>query len=136
MCSVGVRIPLEKFNEKMTKEVQGKEDQLRAAMEEMTKMKNIAQVLMAPGAPALPANVNELKSTSARDGDNFSSYAHYGIHHEMLSDSVRMESYRDALLRNALASPRLSRARHRLRDGDPEHVRGAGGGGERGGGGL
>ena len=108
-----VRIPLDKFNElklqyeKMTKEVQEKEDQLRAVMEDMTKMKSIAQVLMAPGstadvsaAPALPANVNELKSTSARDEDYFSSYAHYGIHHEMLSDTVRTESYRDALLRN------------------------------------
>merc|ERR1712012_1286006 len=43
---------------------------------------------------------NELKRTSARDEDYFSSYAHYSIHHEMLSDKVRTESYRDALLLN------------------------------------
>ena len=47
----------------------------------------------------------------------------------MLSDSVRTESYRDALLRTPLASPRLRPARYRLWDGNPEHVRGAGGGG-------
>ena len=44
--------------------------------------------------------MNELKSSSARDGEYFSSYDHYGIHHEMLSDTVRTESYRDSLLRN------------------------------------
>ena len=109
-----VKIPQEKFNElklqyeRMTKEVQEKEAQLRAVMEDMTKMKTIAQHLMNPGAPGstessgsdLPANVNELKSSSARDGEYFSSYDHYGIHHEMLSDTVRTESYRDSLLRN------------------------------------
>ena len=35
------------------------------------------------------------------DHSYFQSYAHYSIHLEMLSDRVRTESYRDALLRNA-----------------------------------
>merc|ERR1711988_1677006 len=49
-----VRIPLEKFNElkiqyeRMTKEVQEKEARLRAVMEDMTKMRSIAQHLMGP----------------------------------------------------------------------------------------
>lgn len=35
-----------------------------------------------------------------QDCGYFSSYAHYGIHHEMLSDEVRTSSYRDAIVRN------------------------------------
>lgn len=35
------------------------------------------------------------------DQGYFNSYDHYGIHHDMLSDVVRTESYRDALLKNA-----------------------------------
>jgi protein arginine N-methyltransferase 3 len=31
----------------------------------------------------------------------FNSYAHFGIHHEMLSDKVRTETYRSALLNNS-----------------------------------
>merc|ERR1719234_2376652 len=97
----------------MTKEVQEKEARLRAVMEDMTKMQSIAQHLMGPSTSSsssgaseaetssdLPANVSELKSTSSIDGEYFSSYDHYGIHHEMLSDSVRTESYRDSLLKN------------------------------------
>jgi len=107
-----IQIPVSKFNElklqyeKMTKEVQEKDAQLKSVMEDMTKMKSIAQVLMTSSDPSsssstsVPTNVNELKSTSARDEDYFSSYAHYSIHHEMLSDKVRTESYRDALLLN------------------------------------
>lgn len=30
----------------------------------------------------------------------FSTYSHYDIHHDMLSDRVRTDSYRDAILRN------------------------------------
>jgi len=35
------------------------------------------------------------------DEGYFNSYAHFDIHHEMLSDKVRTESYRDALLKNS-----------------------------------
>ncbi|XP_047483687.1 protein arginine N-methyltransferase 1-like [Penaeus chinensis] len=35
------------------------------------------------------------------DEGYFNSYAHFDIHHEMLSDRVRTESYRDAILKNA-----------------------------------
>lgn len=31
----------------------------------------------------------------------FNSYSHFSIHHSMLSDTVRTESYRDAILKNA-----------------------------------
>lgn len=35
------------------------------------------------------------------DEGYFSTYSHFGIHHDMLSDEVRTESYRDAILRNS-----------------------------------
>ena len=38
------------------------------------------------------------------------SYAHFGIHHEMLSDRVRTESYRDAVIKN----PDALRGKHVL----------------------
>ncbi|XP_076028884.1 protein arginine N-methyltransferase 1-like isoform X2 [Oratosquilla oratoria] len=37
------------------------------------------------------------------DEGYFNSYAHFAIHHEMLSDKVRTESYRDALMKNSEA---------------------------------
>ena len=40
--------------------------------------------------------VSESRS-EAEDSHYAGSYAHFGIHHEMLSDGVRTESYRDAL---------------------------------------
>merc|ERR1719414_590189 len=42
------------------------------------------------------AAVSESRS-EAEDSHYAGSYAHFGIHHEMLSDRVRTESYRDAL---------------------------------------
>jgi protein arginine N-methyltransferase 3 len=41
------------------------------------------------------------QKTVEEDHSYFQSYAHYSIHLEMLSDHVRTESYRDALLGNA-----------------------------------
>ena len=107
-----VKISQDKFNdlklqyEKMTREVEEKEAQLKAVMEDMAKMKGIAQALMSSDSSSsaqsssFPGNVTELKSSSSRDADYFGSYAHYSIHHEMLSDTVRTQTYRDALTLN------------------------------------
>lgn len=35
------------------------------------------------------------------DEGYFNSYSHFGIHHDMLSDAVRTDSYRDAILKNS-----------------------------------
>ncbi|XP_039295051.1 protein arginine N-methyltransferase 1 [Nilaparvata lugens] len=43
----------------------------------------------------------ENKDVSGQDRHYFDSYSHFGIHHEMLSDRVRTESYRNALLENS-----------------------------------
>ncbi|XP_043268413.1 protein arginine N-methyltransferase 1 [Venturia canescens] len=43
-----------------------------------------------------------VKSIRANDDDGyFSTYSHFAIHHEMLTDTVRTETYRDALLTNS-----------------------------------
>jgi len=44
-------------------------------------------------------SVSEHK-TVEQDSSYFESYAHYSIHYDMLSDRVRTESYRDAMLKN------------------------------------
>ena len=44
-------------------------------------------------------SVSEHK-TVEEDSSYFESYAHYSIHYDMLSDRVRTESYRDAMLKN------------------------------------
>ncbi|KAJ6635838.1 Protein arginine N-methyltransferase 3 [Pseudolycoriella hygida] len=45
---------------------------------------------------------NELrpKVSDTQDNGYFETYAHYGIHHDMLSDEVRTCSYRDAIMKN------------------------------------
>jgi len=58
------------------------------------------------GSPA--ASVNnammdvEPSLADSRSGDYYSdSYAHFGIHEEMLKDSVRTRSYQNAIMRNS-----------------------------------
>lgn len=49
----------------------------------------------------IPSDVACVGNLSLKDDEGyFSSYAHYGIHYDMLSDEVRTTSYRDAILRN------------------------------------
>ena len=53
----------------------------------------------------IPSSISDSKKitavsegrSEAEDSHYAGSYAHFGIHHEMLSDRVRTESYRDAL---------------------------------------
>lgn len=83
----------------------------------MSRMKSVTQSLLSEDAkipmpdgsdPAALAKIrpsNEVISVSeareeADDQSYAGSYAHFAIHHEMLSDQVRTESYRDAVLDN------------------------------------
>ncbi|KAL1506743.1 hypothetical protein ABEB36_006048 [Hypothenemus hampei] len=69
---------------------------------DMEKMKQITRMLVASGDTAETSNSLIVDSSVGNSEDYFESYAHLGIHHEMLNDKVRMESYRDAILRNQL----------------------------------
>jgi len=99
-----VKIALDKFNElkvqyeAMRSEVKEKEAKLRFAMTEMSKMRGVAAVLMDSSSGS--SNTQSESSQQQRDESYFRGYAHYGIHHEMLSDEVRTSSYRAALTRN------------------------------------
>ena len=107
-----VRISVEKFKElklqyeTMTQEIQEKDAQLRSVMEDMAKMKSIAQVLVS-GASSEGEKEGGASGGSGRDEDYFKSYAHYSIHHEMLSDKVRTESYQAALKSSKLTGARV-----------------------------
>ncbi|XP_012279770.1 protein arginine N-methyltransferase 1 [Orussus abietinus] len=49
------------------------------------------------------AHLNTISKSMSMDYDDgyFRTYSHFAIHHEMLTDKVRTESYRDALLMNS-----------------------------------
>ncbi|XP_039955317.1 protein arginine N-methyltransferase 1 [Bactrocera tryoni] len=81
---------------------------LEQAREDMAKMRvSFQRLLDKETAPTTNERNRKLKSPNSvagvsleADNSYFSSYAHFGIHHEMLSDVVRTTSYRDALLLN------------------------------------
>eukprot|EP00092_Neocalanus_flemingeri_P091390 GFUD01115855.1.p1 GENE.GFUD01115855.1~~GFUD01115855.1.p1 ORF type:complete len:606 (+),score=169.37 GFUD01115855.1:62-1819(+) len=109
-----VKMSLDKFNDlkkqfdAMSLELREKDNELKAVFEDMTKMKGVAQTLFNSGGEAeKPFSKTKHKvvpvseaRTVEEDHSYFQSYAHYSIHHEMLSDSVRTSSYRDALVKN------------------------------------
>jgi len=109
-----VSMPLDKFNElkkqfdSMALQLREKDNELAAVLEDMTKMKGAAQSLFDTSVGVVDRSektkhkvvpVSEAR-TVAEDHSYFQSYAHYSIHYEMLNDSVRTSSYRDALIKN------------------------------------
>ncbi|XP_041843325.1 protein arginine N-methyltransferase 3 [Melanotaenia boesemani] len=77
------------------------EEALARAMEDLHKLKLLAQGLVLNAETSKPSNlgtVAELREDE--DEAYFSSYGHYGIHEEMLKDKVRTESYRDFMYSN------------------------------------
>eukprot|EP00091_Calanus_sinicus_P017861 TRINITY_DN3882_c0_g2_i1.p1 TRINITY_DN3882_c0_g2~~TRINITY_DN3882_c0_g2_i1.p1 ORF type:complete len:326 (+),score=84.59 TRINITY_DN3882_c0_g2_i1:118-1095(+) len=109
-----VMMPLDKFNElkkqfdAMALELREKDNELATVYEDMTKMKGVAKTLFNTSGDA-EATSSKAKHklvpvaearTVEEDHSYFQSYAHYSIHYEMLSDSVRTSSYRDALIKN------------------------------------
>ncbi|XP_068429571.1 protein arginine N-methyltransferase 3 isoform X2 [Clinocottus analis] len=77
------------------------EEALTRAMDDLHKLKLLAQGLVLNAEVGRPGNagtVAELREDE--DEAYFSSYGHYSIHEEMLKDKVRTESYRDFMYRN------------------------------------
>jgi len=112
-----VRMSLDRFNdikkqfEALSVQVKEKDQNLTALYEDMSKMKSVAQSLFnnsgdSDGSKSSSNLYNQKllpvaqSRTVEEDQSYFQSYAHYSIHHEMLSDVVRTSSYRDALLNN------------------------------------
>ena len=100
--------------EEVSLQMERKEEELRAVLADMEKMKSVAQTLFVGNDDSKPISSQGAKQrrnkkevvpvsearTVAEDHSYFESYAHFSIHHEMLSDVVRTSSYRDAIQGN------------------------------------
>ncbi|XP_061396747.1 protein arginine N-methyltransferase 1 [Musca vetustissima] len=81
--------------------IKAQQAQLEQASKDMATMRQGFQRLLEKDNSTKDPNVRCVSSVSVKaDEGYFDSYAHFGIHHEMLSDTVRTTSYRDALLKN------------------------------------
>jgi len=76
------------------------EANLARAVEDIHQLRSVAQSALLEEQQGQDRS----KTTCNDDGDDddayFSSYAHFGIHEEMLKDTTRTESYRDFILNN------------------------------------
>jgi protein arginine N-methyltransferase 3 len=91
----------------MTDEMKLNAELLEKALEDVENMRQITRNLIANGDKNMKNEENEQKIKdvasciqSDEDGAYAGSYSHFSIHHEMLSDVVRTESYRDAIYKN------------------------------------
>ncbi|XP_023176144.2 protein arginine N-methyltransferase 1 [Drosophila hydei] len=77
---------------------------LQQASQDMERMRNDYKDLLQKvhgDAKEHPATKNGIvRNAPTLDKEYFNSYSHFGIHHEMLSDTVRTSSYRSALMEN------------------------------------
>ncbi|PFX29574.1 protein arginine N-methyltransferase 3-like isoform X2 [Stylophora pistillata] len=78
------------------------EANLARALEEIDQLRAVAQNVLLEDQPEGQSRSKTGCATcdKAEDDPYFSSYAHFGIHEEMLKDSTRTESYRDFILNN------------------------------------
>lgn len=87
-----------KAHETLALALREKEERVQEMLQAMDKMKVMAQTLVQGDLPA-PDHAHSDQRT--HDDSYAGSYAHFGIHHEMLSDRIRTEAYRDAIEKNA-----------------------------------
>lgn len=95
---------------KLLQTIQELRDQLAQVLEEKEKMKTAFKHLLSKESTPIKAGTssslkkieNGVASVSLEnDSGYFEGYSHFAIHHSMLSDKVRTESYRDAILNNS-----------------------------------
>lgn len=90
----------------MKHQISNSESEMQRCMEDMQRMKLLTQqVLEEPDKKRHDEilSVSEFRKES-EDQYYASSYAHFGIHLEMLSDKIRTESYRDAIFKNQVST--------------------------------
>jgi protein arginine N-methyltransferase 3 len=74
----------------------GLEKQLQVTLQDMELMRSVAKDFLTIGEP-----VNDSPGAGEEEEDSyFSLYSHFGIHHEMLQDKVRTETYQTAICSN------------------------------------
>ncbi|XP_073825670.1 arginine methyltransferase 3 [Musca autumnalis] len=85
----------------LQEQIKMQQAQLEQASNDMATMRQGFQRLMEKDNSSRDPSERCVSSVSVKaDESYFDSYAHFGIHHEMLSDTVRTTSYRDALMKN------------------------------------
>jgi len=101
---VQVNSELETQIRSLERELEEKRMELVHCQEDMLKMRAAAQDLFSGVEETTRKSLGTLsvseQITVEEDHSYFQSYAHYSIHYEMLSDRVRTESYRNALVKN------------------------------------
>ncbi|XP_011555540.3 protein arginine N-methyltransferase 1 [Plutella xylostella] len=96
-------IELQSTIQALTEQLKESQSHLQMAKEDMNKMKDSMKTLV-DGGPSKGDSVvaNCVAKVALEDDEGyFSSYAHFGIHYDMLSDKVRTESYKKAILSNS-----------------------------------
>lgn len=90
----------------LTNQLKIKDEMLQQAAKDMATMKESYKRLLekesAPSVSKKKVHENGVASVSLEeDSSYFETYSHFSIHHSMLSDTVRTESYRDAIFKNS-----------------------------------
>ncbi|XP_018561296.1 protein arginine N-methyltransferase 1 [Anoplophora glabripennis] len=91
---------LQRQIQELNMQVRHKDMLLENYLKDMEKMKEVTRTIVDSGDNGTRKIQSNFNSTGCDSSDYFNSYSHFGIHHEMLNDKVRTESYRDAILNN------------------------------------
>lgn len=98
-------IELQRTIQMLTEQLKESQTHLQMAKEDMSKMQ-VSMKSIVDGGSANDIGDSTLivdcvsKVPLESDEGYFSSYAHFGIHYDMLSDKVRTQSYKDAIINN------------------------------------
>lgn len=98
-------IELQRTIQNLSEQLKESQSHVAMAKEDINKMRESMKTLVEGGnsSSAVEDSV-EINCVSKvpleSDEGYFSTYAHFGIHYDMLSDKVRTETYRDAILKN------------------------------------
>ncbi|XP_044735435.1 protein arginine N-methyltransferase 1, partial [Chrysoperla carnea] len=76
-------------------QIEQQKEIINRAMEDIKKMQEVTRNLVEN------TQLNNEYSKNIENESYFTSYAHFGIHHQMLTDKVRTETYRSAILNNS-----------------------------------
>nr|XP_023021501.1 protein arginine N-methyltransferase 1 isoform X1 [Leptinotarsa decemlineata] len=91
---------LQRQIQELTMQVKHKDMLLENYSKDMEKMKEVTRVIVESGDVMNRRIPHNVASAGCDSSDYFNSYSHFAIHHDMLNDKVRTESYRNAILTN------------------------------------
>ncbi|KAG5887144.1 hypothetical protein JTB14_024253 [Gonioctena quinquepunctata] len=92
---------LQRQIQELSMQVKHKDMLLDNYLKDMEKMKEVTRTIVECGDIMNKRIPHNIASSGCESSDYFNSYSHFAIHHDMLNDTVRTDSYRDAILNNA-----------------------------------